>query len=189
RSLPIDWGLTGRGCRGDSSSEVAARCGVGYQNETLGSQSAGQRSRARDTARNAARSVYTAASCALYAAEPDRSARNSSPSAARAAADLIAAGSAALPCSATSTPLARVTFDPSPVIAIRDHCTVFRASSEISAATPTTANREAGWGSFSYAPAVRAGGSGTRTWVRISPGSSVVVSGPTISCSTLSVRS
>jgi hypothetical protein len=71
---------------------------VGYENETPKRQpGSGQRSRARDTARNVARSVYTAASCALYAAEPDRSARNSSPSAARAAADLIVAGSAPLP--------------------------------------------------------------------------------------------
>src|SRR5437016_5681888 len=141
-----------------------------------------QRSRARETARSTARSVYTAASCVLYAAEPVRSGRSSSPSAARADAAFTVEASAAFPCSACSTFAARVTFGARPVIATRAHCTALRESSETSAATPTMANREAGFGSFSYAPAVRTCG-------RSSPGSSAVLRGPTISSSTFIVRS
>src|SRR5256712_1708692 len=148
-----------------------------------------QRSRARETARSTARSVHTPASCVLYAADPVSSGRSSSPSAARADAAFTVEASAAFPCSACSTFAARVTFGARPVIATRAHCTALRESSETSAATPTMANREAGFGSFSYAPAVRAGGSGTRTCVRSSPGSSAVLRGPTISSSTFIVRS
>src|SRR5690242_10584299 len=76
------------------------RAGVGRE---LAARQAGYLSRARAAARRTARSVYTEASCALYAADPIRSGRSSRPSAARAAAALIAAASAGLPCNACST--------------------------------------------------------------------------------------
>ena len=72
----------------------------------------------------------------------------SMPSAAFWAAAPIVAASAAFPVSAASTPLARTAFEPTPVMPTRTAVHLPVPSSVTAAATPHTANREAGCGCF-----------------------------------------
>src|SRR6266536_1638502 len=83
----------------------------------------------------------------LYSSEPWRSAWTSTPSGAFSAAAWMVAASSALPASPASTPLALTALLPAPVIPTPAFVTL-PPSTVSTAATPTTANREAGWGNF-----------------------------------------
>ena len=93
-----------------------------------------------------ARLAKTLNRCCLYSTEPWRSAWTSTPSAALEAAAWIEAASAGLPAMAASTPLARVALVPAPVMPMLALLILPPPSSVRTAATPTTAKREAGCG-------------------------------------------
>ena len=109
------------------------------------------------------------------------------PSAAFWAAAVIAAVSRVLPVRAASTPLARTAFEPTPVTPTWAALHLPVPSSVTAAATPHTANREAGCGCFTYAappcPPV-----GMRISVSTSSGPSAVVKRSLKKSSTLIVR-
>src|SRR5206468_8018393 len=112
---------------------------------------------ARLTASVNARLANTRQRCDLYSTEPCRSACTSTPSAAFCAAASIAAASSFLPVQPASTPFARTALVPAPVTPIDALEQAPLPSSVTAAATPTTANREAGCGNFMYAAPVLAG--------------------------------
>ncbi len=83
----------------------------------------------------------------MYSTEPCRSACTSTPSAAFSAAAWMDAASAPFPVIAASTPLARTALVPAPVMPTLALPTL-PPSTLSTAATPTTAKREAGCGNF-----------------------------------------
>jgi len=143
---------------------------------------------ARLTASVNARLANTRQRCDLYSTEPCRSACTSTPSAAFWAAASIAAASSFLPVQPASTPFARTALVPAPVTPIDALEQAPLPSSVTAAATPTTANREAGCGNFMYAAPVLAGSTGTRTSTRISSSPTAVVINPLNQSSTFTVR-
>ena len=73
--------------------------------------------------------------------------RTTSPSLALSAADETVAASALFPTSAASVALSRIALTPTPVMAARA-AEIFPPPTVTTAATPTTAKREAGWANF-----------------------------------------
>jgi hypothetical protein len=111
----------------------------------------------------------------LYAG-PCASSRSSNPAGASRAARSSVASSGSAPASTTSAAVARTAVVVAPVTPMRAAAIRPAASSVTTAAMPTTAKREAGWGYFSYALPLRGGSRGMRISVSTSSGASAVVS-------------
>src|SRR2546426_10569841 len=113
-------------------------------------------------ARSIARLAYTVTRCLRYSDEATRSERAVIPSAAFAAAAAIAFASPFEPVRALSASAARYGAAAAPVTPIAARSTLPSDLIVMTAATPVTANPEAGWANVSYAPPGRLGCAGVR---------------------------
>ena len=100
------------------------------------------------------------------------------PFAAFAAASTIAFASAFVPVRARSASVARYAAAAAPATPIAARSTVPSVLNVTTAATPVTANPDAGWANFAYAPPVRPAGAGKRISAIISFAASAVSNVP-----------
>src|SRR5271169_4058862 len=130
---------------------------------------------ARSAARVRARFANSLTSPFLYSAGPRKSELGCASSAANCAACRMLASSSFLPRRKPSAFLALMGVGPTLVNAMPTFCAEPLASTVTWAATAAVANSPTLRSSLRYAPPLRAGGTGTRISVRISPGCSAVL--------------